>query len=302
MPLKREVAWIDGDIVVYRCGFAVEKRPVSLVFDDSRHEFDGIREAKKWAKENLPEEYREDIDYWYVRHHIVEPEEYALQAVDTQLKGILNDLHKVTGRKHRPEIFLTNGRSFRAKVATIRPYKGNRDERHQPVHKQAIIDYLINKYDAHVTTELEADDLLAMNGLTGGVVCSIDKDLMQVPCRHYDWTNGQLMAISEDDGHYNLWAQILSGDSTDNIVGLPGIGNAKAYKILDEAEHQTPKGWARAAHEAYKALWNKDGHPWEIHWKRALHETGKLVYLLRSHDDSWEKYYELTTGTVPGEA
>lgn len=298
MPLKRELAHIDGDVVVYRCGFAVEQRPVSLIAD-KRYEFDGIREAKKWVKENLPEEYREDIDYTYERHHIVEPENHAIQAVDTQLKGIVDDLHKMTGKKHRPVVYLSKGRSFRQHVATIRPYKGNRDVRHQPVHKEAIIEYLKDRYNAHVTEELEADDLLAINGLQGGVVCSIDKDLLQVPCRHYDWTTGQLLTIDENDGHYNLWAQILSGDSTDNIVGVPGVGGAKAYKYLDEAEYQTPKGWARKAHEVYREKWNVDKKPWELSWKAALHETGKLVYLLRSPEDSWEKYYESITGTRP---
>lgn len=296
MPLKRELAHLDGDIIVYRCGFAVEQRPVTLVLDNEQIEFDGIQKARKWVKENLPPELREDVDYWYVKHHHVEPESHALQAVDTQIRGILDDLHKITGKKHRPVVYLTSGRSFREKVATIRPYKGNRDDKHQPVHKAAITQYLIDKYDAQVTTELEADDLLAINGMQGGVVCSIDKDLLQVPCKHYDWTRGLFLNIEELDSHYNLWSQILMGDSTDNIVGVPGIGAAKAYKILDEAEHQTPKGWARIVHEVYREAWNAEKKPWEIPWKAALHETGKLVYLLRHPEDSWESYYESITG------
>lgn len=285
---------------MYRCGFAVEQRPVTLILEDEQKEFDGIQVARKWVKENLPENFREELEYRYERHHFVEPESHALQAVDTQISGILDDLHKLTGKKHKPEVYLTSGRSFRQHVATIRPYKGNRDDKHQPVHKAAIINYLKDKYDARVTTELEADDLLAMQGLQGGVVCSIDKDLLQVPCKHYDWTRGQLLDITELDAHYNLWSQVLAGDSTDNIVGVPGIGMAKAYKILDAAEDQTPKGWARAVHETYREAWNAEKKPWEIPWKMALLETGKLVYLLRTPEDSWEKYYESVTGTSAG--
>lgn len=63
MPLKRELAHLDGDIIVYRCGFAVEQRPVTLVLDNEQMEFDGIQKARKWVKENLPPELREDVDY-----------------------------------------------------------------------------------------------------------------------------------------------------------------------------------------------------------------------------------------------
>lgn len=292
MPNKTSsnVAGIDGDVVVYRCGFAVEKRPVTLIHDDGQIEFSGIKDAKQWVKVNLPETYREEIDYRYERHHFVEPEAHALHAVDNQIESILADLHKLTGKKHKPRIYLSEGRSFREKVATIKPYKGNRDDKPQPVHKAAIREYLLTKYGAEKSTVLEADDLLAINGLAHGeVVCSIDKDLLQVPCTHYDWTTGQLVTISEDDGDYNLWAQIIAGDSTDNIQGMPGYGLTKAYKILDAAEEQSRRGWAKAAMTLYKEEFPTK--PW-LHWKNAFHETAKLVYLLRHAEDSWDAYFE----------
>lgn len=281
---------IDGDVVVYRCAFSAEKRPVTLVFDDETREFEGIKDAKQWVKVNLPETYREEVDYRYERHHIVEPESHALHAVDNMIESILADLRKLTGIGFKPRIYLSEGRSFREKVATIKPYKGNRDDKPQPVHKEGVRNYLIKKYNAEVSVELEADDVLAINGLKENeIVCSIDKDLLQVPCTHYDWTTGQLVTISEDDGDYNLWAQIIAGDSTDNIQGMPGYALTKAYKVLDEAEEQSRRGWAKAAMTLYRDKF--PSKPW-LHWKKAFHETATLVYLLRNAEDSWENYFQ----------
>ena len=72
------------------------------------------------------------------------------------------------------------------------------------------------------------------------VICSIDKDLLQVPGLHYNWvhdrserndTNGKV-SVSEDVGLRKLYQQVLTGDSTDAILGIRGVGPVTARKII----------------------------------------------------------------------
>ena len=45
--------------------------------------------------------------------------------------------------------------------------------------------------------------------------------------------------ITEAEGLLRLYMQILTGDTADNIIGLRGIGNVKAKKMLEDAADET---------------------------------------------------------------
>jgi len=55
-------------------------------------------------------------------------------------------------------IILSGPGNFRDSIATIKPYKGNRDPTHIPVHYSAIRQYMIDQYCAVVIHGREADD------------------------------------------------------------------------------------------------------------------------------------------------
>jgi DNA polymerase-1 len=85
---------------------------------------------------------------------------------------------------------------------------------------------------------LEADDLLriwANECRQLGkeyIIVSIDKDLKCIPGKHYNLKHKVLEEVSEFEAMFFYYQQILQGDSTDNIPGVPGIGPVKAKKIL----------------------------------------------------------------------
>lgn len=143
-----------------------------------------------------------------------------------------------------PGVCYTGIPNFRKAIAVSRPYKGMRKEKPEWYEKWAPIinDYLITNWGFIKAPEgFEADDLVAtlcrtIGNLNGNVTCcGNDKDLLQIPGNHFNFVKKTLTHISVDEARYRLWRQILMGDSTDNIEGIPGCGEKRATDILAKA-------------------------------------------------------------------
>jgi hypothetical protein len=227
------IALIDGDILCYRSGFAAEHTHYLLIDKEQGvpvKQFDSYADFRAWAKENEDWEMDHEMD----KYTTCEPVSHALSNVKSTVQKILdatntNDFH----------IFLSSGTNFRGDVATIQEYKANRKDARKPVHYDAIHEYLQNFYGAIKYTSIEADDALAMCQTDNTVICSLDKDLLQVPGLHYNWTKEEpseaKKLVTPEVGILKLYQQLLTGDSTDNIPGIYGVGAVKAKKIIVEA-------------------------------------------------------------------
>lgn len=133
------------------------------------------------------------------------------------------------------EVFLTGGGNFRFDIAKSAPYKGNR-KGEKPIHLPTVREHMVSQWGAIVSDGEEADDLIGIAATKYGpdtVVASIDKDMLQIPCRHYNFTRDEWTEVSELEGTKFFYKQILTGDSADNIVGLHGIGPKKASVLID---------------------------------------------------------------------
>lgn len=273
-------ALIDGDILVYRCGFAAEKTKYlvegegvpgegpSILYYDAHKEI-----PKHVAKENI----------WSRKE--IEPVENALNALEASISYIMRQ----TGAENY-EVYLSGSNNFRNQIAVTKPYKGNREGQAKPVHYAALRTALLDVWRARIPDGgLEADDLLGIRlGQLGddGVVVSIDKDLLQIPGRHYNWVTGEHVSVAPRDGHLHLGCQIISGDPTDNVPGLPGLGEAKSRKLLSDAAN--PRDMLARVRKAYLDHAGGD----EESAERYFQEQGSLVYILRSEGDSFQKYLE----------
>jgi 5'-3' exonuclease len=127
-------------------------------------------------------------------------------------------------------------------------YKGQRPERPEwfkhwePIIKQHCLDH----WGFILPHDLEADDVLCAKGYEymlddkPYVICSPDKDLRQIPGLHFDYKKQEagIQEVTSDQAMYNLYRQILSGDTTDNIKGIPGMGEVKAMKFLDTLKNE----------------------------------------------------------------
>lgn len=108
----------------------------------------------------------------------------------------------------------------------------------RPKWEEIVKQYLITAWDAQVTDGYEADDAMGFRQCElsaeedNSVICTIDKDLDQVPGGHYNFVKKQKYYISDEEGTRFFYYQMLIGDSTDGIKGVVGIGKAKAEKLL----------------------------------------------------------------------
>ena len=173
------------------------------------------------------------------------------------------------------EFFLTGKNNFRYDIAKTAPYKGNRKDVKKPRHLPLMREYMINAYGASVSEGQEADDDIAIRATELGTDCvivSIDKDFLQVPGWHYNFVKRTTVAVSEEEALRNFYTQVLVGDSADNIKGAPGIGKAKAAKLL--ADLKTEQELYQCCVEAMGA-------------DRVL-EDARLLWLRRKPNQIWE--------------
>lgn len=141
--------------------------------------------------------------------------------------------------------YLTGKGNFRLEAAKLKGYKANRIQE-KPFHYKNIRDYLIAKYGAVVVNGIEADDAVAIEATSNpsAIIVSRDKDLLQVPNIVYGYACGKspekFMDVENGiDCAWFFFKQVLTGDTTDNYSGIPGVGPVKADKILSGCETVT---------------------------------------------------------------
>jgi hypothetical protein len=171
--------------------------------------------------------------------------------------------------------YLTGKNNFRNEIAVTQPYKGNRKDFVKPKHYEAIRNHLI-RLGAVVTEGQEADDAVAIemtNYPDKYILVGQDKDLLQIPGEHYNPVKKEFTTITPEEGLRNFYTQILTGDRTDAILGVAGIGPVKAKKILDKCK--TPYEMWEACVKAHDS------------YDRAL-EDARLLYLRRKEGELWQ--------------
>lgn len=221
-----------------------------------------------------------------------EPVENALQAVKFKLHDILTacGATEYCG-------YLTGQGNFRDEVAVTKPYKGNRDKTHKPVHYNAIREYLCSHHNGVIVYGIEADDALAYDqcsinefdkyGCLPGmehetpesIIATIDKDLDQIPGWHYNWNKKEKYWINEHQGLYNFYYQMLVGDSVDNIIGVYGCGPKTAEKLL---------AGCTTEQDMFKVVWREYEGEYESEAETVIQEMADLLYIRKHPDDRWD--------------
>ena len=198
---------IDGDIVVFRCGFAAEHMMWYLKVGDETHEFRYKKEALAVLDELVPGKYsrEEGKDYQLWSERQLEPLSHATQNVRTLIQSIQDS----TGTTDfDTTVFLSGTGNFRDEVAKTRPYKYNRDRSHRPTYEHDIRAFIIENWDTIISEGEEADDCLAIAQTAdpkGTIIASIDKDLDQVPGLKYNFVDDRTYEVTPEQAHYNFY-------------------------------------------------------------------------------------------------
>lgn len=240
MQQSKLIPIIDVDSVVYRCGF---------------------------ASDNSKDEMGNPID---------EPLENCLHSVKLHMQSILGIFEPSKGTK----VFMQGSNNYRDKLATILPYKGNRDPSKRPRYFDAIREYLVGYWEAELVNGMETDDACGITQWRhkdkSTCIVTIDKDLDMIPGWHYNYVRKELYYIDLATANKKFWTQVLTGDSTDNIQGIPKVGPKTAEKILSNLSD-----WSDMHNRVKQEYINKGLSYTEFH------ENASLLWIMR---DPWINY------------
>jgi 5'-3' exonuclease len=198
--------------------------------------------------------------------------EDAKESIDSRVSTILTECNttKYVG-------FLTGAGCFRYSVSST--YKSNRKGKPKPIIFYALREYLKQKYGFYEYPKLEADDLVSyyhQANLEGTIICSPDKDVLkQCEGTHFNYQKVEFVTTSAFDANKFLWRQTLMGDSTDGVVGIPGVGEKTADNWLLDRE----KDFEAFALKKYVEKFGT------IEGIMQFYTNFKLVYLLKTDDD-----------------
>ncbi len=174
--------------------------------------------------------------------------------------------------------FLSGGENFRYQIDSN--YKANRKGKVNPRWREDLKTFLVQEWGAEVTDGIEADDALGIYQTPDTILCSIDKDLKQIPGKHYNFVKEEFFQIEPLEALQFFYKQLMIGDTADNIIGVRGIGPKKADKLIDPLiEEEEMYFTVRRLYQDYDRMLR----------------NGKLLWIMKKEGDIWEPTANLST-------
>lgn len=231
----------------------------------------------------------------------LEPLEAALLRADDLMKRILAE----TGAdKYR--VFISGDSNFRYDIDPN--YKANRKDKPKPTWLQDVRAFLCTNWNAEICDGIEADDAMGIAQCAGWIpphqqgnyevinyiptttVCSIDKDLLQVPGNHYNFVTGVATFIDPLTGLKNFYQQLIQGDASDNIMGYDGKARPVIPKFL---QPKIDELW-NLTHEVDMYEHVKSMYYGADNNEVRLIKNARLLWIQRKENDEWNPI-----GTTP---
>ena len=230
LPQKTDkIALIDADTVVFSSCTVLEQveelLPISFYTDE------------EWK------EIQENPGYKEQDHTLsfINMEEAIIHAEDK-----IDFILERTGCKDF-ELHFTVGRQSFPYTMVDKEYKGNRDGKPTPYGLMALKEDMAYKYPQHafLHTKWEADHIVVCkkrDNYDKYVLCAVDKDVLKgLAGDMFNYYQSTIYNIdmkwihnTEEEAMKRYYHQTLTGDTGDNVIGLHGIGDAKATKALKD--------------------------------------------------------------------
>ena len=257
---------IDVDSVIYKAGCANEVRRWYVGSNGQAvANFQYKAEAIEFAGEDVDE-----YEFWMEK--TAGPLSHSLANTKHIMEKIVNHPRCITYG-----VYISGKDNFRYDIDPN--YKGQRDKSSRPIHEQEIREYLLSAWDAVESHGCEVDDIVSYECLANpltNVIVSIDKDLDNTAGWHYNYDAAKAYYVTTEEADLNFYRQLLSGDPTDNIKGVKGIGAIKAKDILQNA--LTPERMCSIVWKVYE----DKGYDWQY-----FLDQGRLLWMWRQPDDLW---------------
>jgi len=208
----------------------------------------------------------------------IDPVEVAIQRVDELIQRIL---HETSTPDY--QVFLTGSNNFRNKYNP--EYKANRKDTPKPEWLEQCREHLVLKWNAEVSDGCEADDLMAIAQTKNPehtIICTIDKDLLQVVGDHYNFVKQEFQYVTPLTGRFNFYWQFIMGDKSDNIFGFDGLARQVIPKKMEWMVSELQEACLQGEKEAFEWIrqqYNDD---------ERLLMNGICLWMQRESDQIWE--------------
>jgi len=194
------------------------------------------------------------------------------ELLKTSLEAAYCDDHVMAvkhGKSYRDDIYCDYKRD-RGKWSIYNPFV-------QMVRNRAVEEGL-----SIFATDKEADDLIRMwaeefqKYEIDHVIISVDKDLWCIPGLHFNPKKKTFKNITLEEGMWHYYGQLLSGDPTDFIPGLPGIGPKTAMEMIEGLPTEE---------DCQEVVVSMYISKFEDNWLDYLLSNGKMIHIQRSWND-----------------
>jgi hypothetical protein len=258
------IALIDGDVLAYQACRTRWEKTISLQGNIANIQLDG-------NGKRIPLEFTEEEDRYYL---------------EASWENFKKDLDKLNSKIFSTDFLMAVKGQNNFRNLLFPEYKMNRHKdptKMNPfvpiIRKLAVFEELAVDSEGR-----EADDLMrtwAEEAKAAGhdyMICSIDKDLRCIPGRHYYMKTGyeKFFEVTEEEALKFYYTQLLKGDPTDNILGIPGVGEVKSAKLLKSLT--TEEEYQECVVEQYLLAYGDE-------WAEQLIINGRLLYLQRHRYD-----------------
>lgn len=192
-------------------------------------------------------------------------ERICLLRLDRFVREVLH-----TTQSDAYNIFLSGEDNFRYKL--FPEYKAHRKDVVKPKWLQQCREYLVTEWNAEISHGCEADDLLGSRQDDTTIICSIDKDLLQIEGKHYNFVKEEFYDVTYEGGMRHFYEQLLKGDRADGIPGVAGLGEKKATRMLEGCETE------QEMFDVCRGAYNDDA---------LMYTYGACLWIWRKEGDIW---------------
>lgn len=257
---------IDADSAFYKAGCANETREYLCILDGN------VIGGHRFKVDALC--MQDDTGCEIEKHKTVGPLNHSIGNLKRVVLAMKNTPHDSY------DIYVGGEGNFRYDY--FPEYKGNRDSNDKPIHLQEMKDWLIKEEQAITVDGEEVDDVVSykqcMAPKDTTCIVSIDKDLNNTAGWHYNYAKEELYYVTEEEALLNFARQLLTGDNTDGIPGIKGVGAKTAAGILPSLLDD----WLGIV----KRVYLERGYTLDY-----LVQQGRMLWMRRKPNELWDLDY-----------